>query len=300
MRPLPFLGKTGRTPLAAKGPDPTQCRKGLALDAAAQLLADGELPVADAVAAYPFNSQLLELPGGAVVVLAPEESRENPRARAFLDRVVAEENPVRAVPYRDLNQSMDNGGGPACLRLRAGGGEHPPVLHADDPVGPLARELQIVRDHHHGQPAGAQLAQEPGDRGRVVLVQVPGGLIGEEHGGPLHDRACNGHPLLLPARQVGRSMGQPVPQSQTLQDRPGQPAPLHVQLRVLARRGYARPPQSTAREFVECLTGRPQAHQLAAELTALYEQVRFGGQPLTIVEGTRAAALLRRLEAAFR
>ena len=84
----------------------------------AVVAADGELPVADAVAAYPFNSQLLELPGGAVVVLAPEESRENPRARAFLDRVVAEENPVRAVHYRDLNQSMDNGGGPACLRLR--------------------------------------------------------------------------------------------------------------------------------------------------------------------------------------
>ena len=71
-------------------------------------------------------------------------------------------------------------------------------------------------------------------------------------------------------------------------------------LRVLARRGYARPPQSTAREFVECLTGRPQVHQLAAELTALYEQVRFGGQPLTFAEGTRAATLLRRLEAAFR
>jgi succinylarginine dihydrolase len=79
---------------------------------------DDELPVADAVAAYPFNSQLLELAGGAVVVLAPEESRENPRARAFLERVVAEENPVTAVRYLDLNQSMDNGGGPACLRLR--------------------------------------------------------------------------------------------------------------------------------------------------------------------------------------
>jgi succinylarginine dihydrolase len=80
--------------------------------------AEGELPVADAVAAYPFNSQLLELPGGGLAVLAPEESRENPRARAFLERVVAEENPVARVHYRDVNQSMNNGGGPACLRLR--------------------------------------------------------------------------------------------------------------------------------------------------------------------------------------
>ncbi len=77
-----------------------------------------ELPAADAVAAYPFNSQLLELPDGRLVLLAPEESRENPRARAFLERVVAEDNPVTRVEYRDVRQSMNNGGGPACLRLR--------------------------------------------------------------------------------------------------------------------------------------------------------------------------------------
>jgi succinylarginine dihydrolase len=79
---------------------------------------DRELPVADAVSAYPFNSQLLELPGGALAVLAPEESRDNPRARAFLERVAAVDDPVVRVHYRDVNQSMDNGGGPACLRLR--------------------------------------------------------------------------------------------------------------------------------------------------------------------------------------
>ncbi len=79
---------------------------------------DRELPATDAVAAYPFNSQLLEVPDGSVVILAPEESRENPRARAFLERVVSEESPVAAVQYRDVNQSMRNGGGPACLRLR--------------------------------------------------------------------------------------------------------------------------------------------------------------------------------------
>jgi succinylarginine dihydrolase len=80
--------------------------------------AEAELPVADAVAAYPFNSQLLELPGGGLALLAPEESRENPRARAFLERVVAAKGPVARVHYRDVNQSMNNGGGPACLRLR--------------------------------------------------------------------------------------------------------------------------------------------------------------------------------------
>jgi len=77
-----------------------------------------ELPAAKAVAAYPFNSQLLTLPNGEMVILAPTESRDQPEARAFLERVVAEKNPVRAIHYLDLRQSMNNGGGPACLRLR--------------------------------------------------------------------------------------------------------------------------------------------------------------------------------------
>jgi succinylarginine dihydrolase len=79
---------------------------------------DRELPVGEAVSAYPFNSQLLELPGPALALLAPEESRESPRARAFLERVAACGDPDVRVHYRDVNQSMDNGGGPACLRLR--------------------------------------------------------------------------------------------------------------------------------------------------------------------------------------
>jgi succinylarginine dihydrolase len=82
------------------------------------LAREDELPVAKAVAAYPFNSQLLSLPDGRMAVLAPSDSREQPESRRFLDRGLAEDNPVRAVHYLDLRQSMNNGGGPACLRLR--------------------------------------------------------------------------------------------------------------------------------------------------------------------------------------
>ncbi|HQK76916.1 MAG TPA: transglutaminase domain-containing protein, partial [Candidatus Hydrogenedentes bacterium] len=71
-------------------------------------------------------------------------------------------------------------------------------------------------------------------------------------------------------------------------------------LRLLARRGYPRPPQSTAREFLERLEAEPEIRAPAAELTTLYEQVRFGGQPLTPAEGKRAALLLRQPEAAPR
>lgn len=80
-----------------------------------------ELPLADAVAAYPFNSQVVTARTGdrdEIVIVAPAESRENPRARAFLERVVAGDNPVARVVYIDVGQSMRNGGGPACLRQR--------------------------------------------------------------------------------------------------------------------------------------------------------------------------------------
>jgi succinylarginine dihydrolase len=77
-----------------------------------------ELPSERAVAAYPFNSQVLTLPDGQMAILAPEDSQEDPSARAFLERVVATGGPVRAVHYVDVRQSMRNGGGPACLRLR--------------------------------------------------------------------------------------------------------------------------------------------------------------------------------------
>jgi succinylarginine dihydrolase len=77
-----------------------------------------ELPVERAVAAYPFNSQVLTLPDGSMAILAPEDAREDPHARQFLDGVAAAGGPVRAVHYIDVRQSMHNGGGPACLRLR--------------------------------------------------------------------------------------------------------------------------------------------------------------------------------------
>jgi succinylarginine dihydrolase len=87
-----------------------------------------ELPATHAVHAYPFNSQVLTVPGpgpgvsagggDAMVIVAPLDAEEDPRARAFLEKVVAKGGPVKGVHYIDVRQSMHNGGGPACLRLR--------------------------------------------------------------------------------------------------------------------------------------------------------------------------------------
>ena len=84
----------------------------------AVLATEAELPVAAAVAAYPFNSQLLTLPDGTMTIVAPQEAREEAHARAYLERVAQSGGPVRSVHYLDLRQSMENGGGPACLRQR--------------------------------------------------------------------------------------------------------------------------------------------------------------------------------------
>jgi succinylarginine dihydrolase len=77
-----------------------------------------ELALTSAVAAYPFNSQILALEDGGLVILAPQDACEDASARAFLERVAGSGGPVRAVHYIDVRQSMRNGGGPACLRLR--------------------------------------------------------------------------------------------------------------------------------------------------------------------------------------
>ena len=53
-----------------------------------------------------------------MTILAPQESRDDPRARAYLERVAGSGGLVRNVRYLDLRDSMENGGGPACLRQR--------------------------------------------------------------------------------------------------------------------------------------------------------------------------------------
>ena len=96
----------------------TELRRRLGDELVVVTASSAELPPDRAVEAYPFNSQVLELADRSMVIVAPEDSREDAQARAFLERVVAGGGPVEAVHYLDVRQSMHNGGGPACLRLR--------------------------------------------------------------------------------------------------------------------------------------------------------------------------------------
>ena len=77
-----------------------------------------KMTLADAVATYLFNSQLLTRPDGRMLLVAPAECRAHPRVGPYLDELVASGGPIAEVLAFDLKQSMQNGGGPACLRLR--------------------------------------------------------------------------------------------------------------------------------------------------------------------------------------
>lgn len=79
---------------------------------------DARVSVSDAVTSYLFNSQLLTRPDGRDVLVVPQECRENPRVAAYLDDLVSGAGPIGEVLVFELRESMKNGGGPACLRLR--------------------------------------------------------------------------------------------------------------------------------------------------------------------------------------
>ena len=77
-----------------------------------------EVPIEDAIRSYLFNAQLVTPPDGQMTLVVPTEARETPSVWGWLERHVAGNGPIRRVEVVDVRQSMANGGGPACLRLR--------------------------------------------------------------------------------------------------------------------------------------------------------------------------------------
>ncbi|MFO1312248.1 MAG: N-succinylarginine dihydrolase [Burkholderiales bacterium] len=79
---------------------------------------EADVTVDEAVSTYLFNSQLVSRPEGGLLLVAPAECREHPRVSVYLERIAGSGSPIAEVTAFDLRQSMRNGGGPACLRLR--------------------------------------------------------------------------------------------------------------------------------------------------------------------------------------
>ncbi|MGQ7829606.1 N-succinylarginine dihydrolase [Altererythrobacter sp. Z27] len=79
---------------------------------------DSAVSLAEAIKTYLFNAQLVTLPEGGMALIVPEECRESPSVWRWCEQMTASNGPIRQVIPVDVRQSMANGGGPACLRLR--------------------------------------------------------------------------------------------------------------------------------------------------------------------------------------
>lgn len=122
-----------------------------------------QVSLADAVSSYLFNSQLVRLPGdNALTLIAPTESRENNKTAAVIAELTSRANAAIArVEYVEVRESMRNGGGPACLRLRV-------VMTPDERAAaaqgfflddPLAAKLEAwIKAHYREELAPADLA----------------------------------------------------------------------------------------------------------------------------------------------
>jgi succinylarginine dihydrolase len=70
------------------------------------------------VRSYLFNAQLVTPPTGEMALVIPTEAWDSAPVRKWLEAMLASNGPIRRVVPVDVRQSMANGGGPACLRLR--------------------------------------------------------------------------------------------------------------------------------------------------------------------------------------
>lgn len=120
-----------------------------------------ELTIKEAVKSYLFNSQLITKSNGKMHFIAPIECEENKNAHAVLQRLLATINEVDSIHYINCRQSMWNGGGPACLRLRIVLNEeelsaiHPDIFFTDT----LYEKLEtLVKTHYRDMLKGDDLA----------------------------------------------------------------------------------------------------------------------------------------------
>jgi succinylarginine dihydrolase len=103
-------------------------------------LSSPDVTLADAVASYLFNSQLVTVPDESMALIAPVECQNLPNVRGFIKSIV-DGDPIASVHYVDVRQSMRNGGGPACLRLR--------VVLTDEQIAAMRGNVMLTAALHN-------------------------------------------------------------------------------------------------------------------------------------------------------
>jgi len=135
--------------------------------------------LADAIQSYLFNAQLVTLPdGGGMALILPTEAQANLNVWGWLEEHVAGNGPIRRLVPVDVRQSMANGGGPACLRLRvvADPTTVDPRFIADETK--LDRMADVIAEHWPESIAPDQLADpalvENVQKARLALLDACG------------------------------------------------------------------------------------------------------------------------------
>lgn len=135
-----------------------------------------EVSLEDAIRSYLFNAQLVTPPGGEMTLIVPSEARETSKVWSWIGRHLAGNGPMRRVEIVDVRESMANGGGPACLRLRvvADTATVDPRFLVDD--AKLDRIADVIRSHwpeqiHIDELQQSSLIAEV-ERARAALLEV--------------------------------------------------------------------------------------------------------------------------------
>lgn len=138
-----------------------------------------QVDLQEAVSSYLFNSQIVTSPDGSMMIVAPAESESTASTRKLLDDIVTSpDNPIGAVKFFDLRQSMRNGGGPACLRQRV-------VLNTEEQAAVRGRlfmsealfaELTSWVNHHYREQLAFTDLGDPKllDESRTALDELTG------------------------------------------------------------------------------------------------------------------------------
>ncbi len=126
---------------------------------------ESAVSLAEAIKTYLFNAQLLTLPSGEMALVVPIECQESAAVWSWCEHMLAGNGPIRRVIPVDVRQSMANGGGPACLRLR---------VVAD----PATVDARFLLDEQRAERIESVIAQtwpeqiDPADIGKEALAKT--------------------------------------------------------------------------------------------------------------------------------
>jgi len=132
-----------------------------------RVIRERELSLAKAVATYFFNAQLLEPQAGRMTIIFPQECAEQPETKALCERLPDELPMVKDITFLNLRESMQNGGGPACLRLRV------PLSEAELAAMPPGARFSQRLYQRLGELISADYPEqlEPGELGDAALAK---------------------------------------------------------------------------------------------------------------------------------